>query len=269
MSLRLVERARGGESGGAWIVEDPAGTRFVFKWSRGGEFRIDDAAVITARLRERGYPLPAYQLTGRDGDLGYLVRKLLPGKPMARLEGHHLNRLFELTDLQAGAAAGTESDWPAAIIESVLTGFDDWCVLDTLRRHSSETAAVLAELQWLVPRNSAGRFRTADAVHFDFNPANSLVEGDRIVGVVDWDGARAGDRAFDLATLLFYHYEDAALRERLWRRAHEIASGGAIALYLAHMIVRQVDWSLRHHPPEVGERYIGLARRVLREIGGQ
>jgi hypothetical protein len=265
-SLRLAGRAPGGESVSAWIVEDPGGAQFIFKWSTGREFRIDDAAVISGRLRERGYPLPAYKLASRDGDARYLVRGLLPGRPIERLDARHLARLLQLNQLQADAATGIASDWPAVIVESVLTGFDDWCVLDTLRNHSMETAAMLAELQALVQRNAAGTYRTADAVHFDFNPSNILADGKRITGVIDWEGVRAGDRAFDLATLLFYCHGDPEARDLLWQRLREIASDHAIAIYLAHMIVRQVDWSLRRHPPEVGERYLDLARGVLREI---
>jgi aminoglycoside phosphotransferase (APT) family kinase protein len=265
-SLRLVGRAPGGESGGARIVEDSGGARFILKAGGGAEFRIDDAAAITARLSARGYPLPAYRFTGREGGIAYAVRELVAGEPMLGLDRQDLARLLELNELQADAAVGIASDWPAVIVESVLTGFDDWCVLDTLRGHSAETAAMLAELQALVQANIAGAYRTTDAVHFDFNSANILVDGGRIAGVIDWEGARAGDRTFDLATLLFYHHEAPALRELLWQRARAIASSGAIALYLAHMIVRQVDWSLRHHGAETANRYIARAHIVMEEI---
>jgi aminoglycoside phosphotransferase (APT) family kinase protein len=268
VSLTLAGRAPGGESGSAWIVEDPGGARYVLKADSGAEFRIDDAVAITLRLRERGYPLPAYRFSGRDGETRYIVRELIAGEPMQQLDAMHVARLLELNDLQADAAAGIATDWPAAIIESVLNGFRDWCVLDTLRHHSAETAAMLAELQALVQANAAGTYRTTDAVHFDFNTANILVDGDRIAGVIDWEGARAGDRAFDLATLLFYHHGDMAVRQLLWQRALAIASRGAMMLYLAHMIVRQVDWSIRRHSSAVADVYIAASRIVMDELRG-
>jgi aminoglycoside phosphotransferase (APT) family kinase protein len=265
VSLTLAGRAPGGESGSAWIVEGPGGARYLLKADSGSEFRIDDAIAITSCLRERGYPLPAYRFSGRDGETRYIVRELIAGEPM-QLSGKHVARLLELNDLQTDAAAGIATDWPAAIIESVLNGFRDWCVLDTLRYHSAETAAMLAKLQALVQANAAGTYRTTDAVHFDFNTANILVDGDRIAGVIDWEGARAGDRAFDIATLLFYHHGDVAVRRLLWQRALAIASRGAMVLYLAHMIVRQVDWSIRRHSAEVADVYIAAARIVMNEI---
>ena len=40
-------------------------------------------------------------------------------------------------------------------------------------------------------------------MHLDFHPGNVLVDGGRVTGVVDWDGAGRGDRLFDLVTLRF------------------------------------------------------------------
>lgn len=60
--------------------------------------------------------------------------------------------------------------------------------------------------------------------------------------------ALTGDRAFDLATMLFYLYDRHDIRERLRGRVLELTSRRALSAYLAHMLLRQVDWSLRHHP---------------------
>ena len=83
-----------------------------------------------------------------------------------------------------------------------------------------------------------------DVVHYDFSPYNMLADGDRITGVVDWDGATSGDAAFDLVTLAFYTY-DFAVRDELLgddargttdprgtrpvRRAHGAAPGRLVA----------------------------------------
>ncbi len=42
-----------------------------------------------------------------------------------------------------------------------------------------------------------------DVVHLDFHPGNLLASNGIITGVVDWDGAARGHRAFDLVTLRF------------------------------------------------------------------
>jgi hypothetical protein len=88
----------------------------------------------------------------------------------------------------------------------------------------------------------------------------------QISGVVDWDGTCPGDRAFDLVTLLFYSYEQALVRDTLWQRVLALTDPAATAIYLAHMIHRQVDWSIRHHDRATIDRWLGQARAVLRDI---
>ena len=51
-----------------------------------------------------------------------------------------------------------------------------------------------------------------------------------------------GDRAFDLATLLFYLYDQDDIRDLLRARLMDLASPQAASAYLAHMVLRQVDW---------------------------
>ena len=77
----------------------------------------------------------------------------------------------------------------------------------------------------------------------------------------------AGDRAFDLATLLFYGYDHEGVRERLRARLLELVSPPAARAYLAHMVLRQVDWSLRYHPGAAAtRRHLRLAHLVIADI---
>jgi hypothetical protein len=77
----------------------------------------------------------------------------------------------------------------------------------------------------------------------------------------------AGDRAFDLATLLFYVYDQDQIRARLGARLLELASYQAIRGYLAHIVLRQVDWSVRHYPAAPAtRRHLRLARLVIADI---
>jgi aminoglycoside phosphotransferase (APT) family kinase protein len=115
------------------------------------------------------------------------------------------------------------------------------------------------------PAIPAGR----DFVHYDFTPANLLTDGTAITGVIDINPpVLAGDRAFDLATLLFYHYDHDQIRCLLRARLLDLAGPRAAAAYLAHMVLRQVDWSLRHHPAApTTRRHLRLARLVTDDIG--
>ncbi len=109
-----------------------------------------------------------------------------------------------------------------------------------------------------------------DVVHFDFQGSNILVDRDQVSGVVDWDGCRAGDRAFDLATLLFYADEDdgggSGPRERLWRVLVARTSPSLLGIYLAHLVLRQVDWSIRFHDRSTVERWLDRADDALRRL---
>jgi tRNA A-37 threonylcarbamoyl transferase component Bud32 len=115
-----------------------------------------------------------------------------------------------------------------------------------------------------------GPVRTSDIVHFDLCPANVLHERGRLTGIVDWnvpfDGAAQGDRGFDVATVLFYTYDNRATRDRLWARASAISGERWTAVYLAHLVLRQVEWSVRHHPDSHADRHFRhIAMLVLND----
>ena len=115
-----------------------------------------------------------------------------------------------------------------------------------MTEHSDETRALLARLRRIADAAQRIDVSDRDVVHYDFSPHNVLVDGDRITGVVDWDGATNGDAAFDLVTLAAFTY-DYAVRDELLAAAAQLTDPRALALYAAHMVLRQVDWSLRNH----------------------
>jgi len=265
-SFRIADAALAGESGATRVIVDQSGRAHVLKWGAGDEFRLDNAIAITGELARRGYPVAAYLLTGSNLGLSWAIRPTLPGRSMDTLDERYVARILELNQMQAGAGASVSSAWQSNLVESILEGFQEWCVLDTLRTHSAETAAMLFEMQDYARGVERLRFEPHDAVHFDFNTQNILVDGELISAVIDWEGCRPGDRAFDLATLLFYSYEDPEARARLWERLREIACAEASALYLSHMIVRQLDWSIRRHAAETVRRYLAITRDILRDL---
>jgi aminoglycoside phosphotransferase (APT) family kinase protein len=108
---------------------------------------------------------------------------------------------------------------------------------------------------------------SADVVHFDFSFANVLTDGERITGVIDWNVPWPGDRAFDVATLLFYAYERPDLRSWLWEQLLGRTSPEWAVVYLAHMVLRQVEWSVRHYPGStVEQHYLAVGRAVLNDL---
>lgn len=263
-SFALQGRTKIGESGAAYFLRDAAGAQFVLKFGYGSETRTEQVEQITKRLRDAGYPAPRYICVGNDADVKYSVQAIMPGKPANRITASIVNELIAINRLQAGMGGDLPPEWPARVIDGVLKGFKRYCVIDTLRREQS-TRAMLDTLQELVIRNAGEISTTRDIVHWDFNPGNVLVDGDRITGVIDWEGACAGDRGFDLATFLFYSYDNREVREPLRREVLDCSGNGALGVYLAHMIVRQVDWSMRYHGLDVAARWIRIGNEIVGE----
>lgn len=159
---------------------------------------------------------------------------------------------------------GDVREWPALIRRTLASGGDGYCVHDTLEGNP-RTRELLAAVRRVGERFGADIPPGNDFVHYDFTPANLLSNGTVITGVIDVNPPLlAGDRAFDLATMLFYCYDHDEVRGVLLRRLLELATPGVASAYLGHMVLRQADWSLRYHPRSpTTHRYLRLARLVV------
>jgi hypothetical protein len=267
-SFALAERYPDGESRmGTYAAIDATGRRGVLKWDPDSNPALVDRqreiGAATARLRERGYPAPLYWVVGRTSAACYWIQEMLPGTPLRTVTPALVPRLMGLNALQKGQAIPHRQDWPNRVFDTVLHGGDGYCLLEPLRTYSAQTAELLATLQALVARHRDERYEAADLVHFDFNPANILVQDGVISGVIDWQDPCSGDCAFDLVTLLFYAWDAPAVRDQLWQHTLGRVGPGALGVYLAHLILRQVDWSIRHHGPQVTASWLRIAREIL------
>jgi len=241
----------GGEVGAEKLV-DPNGRLFVLKRQSPGL-----APKTTEVLRSVGYPAPVYVVAGE----GYSVQEELPGSPLGDWEVPIPAGTIELNELQAGRAVDDDRTWPIAIVESVLTGFDDYMILSTLRQHSAEGRELLELCQQAVERHAHQLQTTDDIVHFDFTASNVLAIGGQITGVIDWCGTQSGDRTFDLATWLYYSPSASSeLRRTIVSRIGE----SGLAVYLAHMCIRQADWSIRYHGEAAGWAMVEYGLRLAR-----
>ena len=251
------ERYTTGEQG-AYKLIDAEGRRYVLKWQPGTDHleRVLYAQTVTEQLRLRGYPAPAYVHIGAALGGTYSIQQALPGAPMQRVSLQHLPRILQLQALHAVQAPPGPRDWPREVVQTVMQGDKGYCLHGSLQQHSSETASMLQALQGLVSAYQDRITETNEIVHFDFQAANFLTYQDTFSGVIDWEGVCAGDSAFDLATLLFYCYDDKAVRDLLWKYTLVRRSMQVLSVYLAHLILRQVDWSLRHHAASVSNHYI-------------
>jgi hypothetical protein len=240
----------GGEVGAERLL-DGDGRAFALKRQPPG-----NAVRITERLRERGYPVPRYVVVGAT----YSVQEELPGAPLGAWDVPFPPRLLELVDLQQGCAVDADRTWPATIVESVTDGFEEFMVLETLKRHSDEGRELLARCRSAVERHAHRLTTTDDIAHMDCTADNVLAVDGAITGVIDWGGARSGDRAFDLATWSYYAPSDAALRATVIERIGE----KGFSVYLSHLAIRQADWSIRHHGEEAGWQTVRYGLQLAR-----
>jgi hypothetical protein len=265
-TFALIEKYAAGETG-AFAITDLSGERYVLKWAAGAHNVqwMEGARSVTDLLRSVGYPAPRFLYIGVLPEGVYSIQSVLPGLPMHSVTMTLLPRLFALNELQRGRAITDRKGWHQEVIKTVLFGGNGYCLHTSMQQHSQVTADLLQKLQSLVVAYQDEPHRTGDIVHVDFQQSNILIHNGQISGVVDWDGCYAGDCTFDIATLLFYSYDVPEVREQLWEYALARASIKLLAFYFAHLILRQVDWSLRFHDRATGERYIIRSQILLEE----
>ncbi len=264
----LGERYTTGEQG-AFAIFNQEGKRGVLKWIPGANDsgRLERASVVTDQLHVIGYPVPRYLYIGEALGGTYSIQLALPGISMSlSTTAEYLPRLLELNALQVDQAFPGLPDWHQEAVNTVLFGGEGYCLHSPLQQYSPVTATMLSDLQRLVSAHRETPHRENDVVHGDFQHTNILVHDDQIAGVVDWDAVHAGDCVFDIATLLFYSYDDRIVREQLWQYALERASFRLLSVYLAHLILRQVDWSLRYHDQKTIEGYLNRGSTLLVEM---
>jgi aminoglycoside phosphotransferase (APT) family kinase protein len=215
------------------------------------------AAAVTARLRELGYPAPRYVQVEAD----WALQEELPGEPLepwVPLSDAVAPQLLSLLEMHGEAfPVAAPGSWRRVVAASVLSGARSYLRLATLRDHSDRSRELLTRCQEAVGRFGDRVPEAAAIVHWDFTPDNVLVRDGRVSGVIDWEGVRAGDPAFDLVTLAFYAPGTPVLEAEL-----SSLETGLRAVYQAHLCVRQAEWSLRRHDATTGERMLAYALEV-------
>jgi aminoglycoside phosphotransferase len=260
-SFTLKQRYATGEQG-AFQLEDEHQHQYVLKYAI-AQTQLGEAEVILQHLRYLGYPVPGYLFSGVINDAGYLIQQALPGNPLPVLPVTYLPQVLELNQLQRGQVLKGPYDWPQRIIQTVLYGGEGYCLLNPLKTYSEASASLLARLHKIVQTQTSLKCRTQDIVHFDFTPANILVDQDKISGVIDWQDPCAGDCTFDLVTLMFYSFDQPAMWEGLKQTILARIEASLMQLYLAHLVLRQVDWSIRHHTQERVNYWLIVAEAAL------
>jgi len=269
LDLAALVPADGGESASTFLATSRDGTVGVLKV---GPDAVGDSTgrlrELVSGLRRRGYPAARLLASGQVAGLTFWLQERLPGTVLERVPvpGWLVSEVLRLNDAQTALGDGT-CQLSGLIAATLTAGGDGYCVHATLEARP-DTRELLAVVRQTADRCLAAIPERNDFVHYDFTLANLLTTGLGISGVIDINPpALTGDRAFDLAAMVFYLYDHPDIRERLRGRALELTSRRAFSAYLAHMLLRQVDWSLRHHPrAHATTHHLYLARLVAADL---
>jgi Phosphotransferase enzyme family len=261
--VALLGRLTGGEGAGAWAVRMPDGRRAVLKFAEGDHLDFERAARTCDALRARGYPAPEPLMTGAIGATRFGITTLEPGTPLAELGVRHLAPVVDLVDRQRDVGLVGRAPWLDDIVTSVTDGRAGYCEHGAMDAYSPETRTLLDRLRRIAGSIGPLDVPVGDVVHMDFCPGNMLAEGPTITAVFDWEGSTSGDAAFDLVTQSLYA---PSLRDALLDSARARTDPRALRLYTAHMVLRQVDWSIRHHDDGAIQWYLAAGTALLAAV---
>jgi hypothetical protein len=268
IQLTLLGRAPGGQVGAAYVRWADGRDGVLTWWPDGSQASVRHMRLTADLLelaRGRGIPVPEYTLIAELPDALAVVQERLPGTKPARIDGTLVEAMIAMNERFAGLLSDRRDvPVPDMYLRTSGPGF---CVHESLERHSDRSRRLL---HWAREVGNAhpGWMTGDDLVHLDFHPGNVLVDhSGRITGIVDWDGLGRGDRHFALVTLRF-DLSLATGEERTAAWLDELLEDrldpATLQLYWAHMSLRLVDWSVRHHGPAEVSHWLGVAESRIR-----
>lgn len=254
--LEYVGPAAGGEVGAAF-VRWPDGRDGVLTRGQGSLDELRRTASVLDAARSHGLPVPQYQLLADLPDCVGVVQERLPGSPPEAVDRTLLESMIALVDRFTGLGAGLPA--PSMYLLESGPGF---CLHESLQRYDGRTRRLLG---WIreVGRGEPDGMTGDDLVHLDYHTGNVLTDARGITGIVDWDGIGSGDRHFALVTLRFDAHVRLPGADLTWfdELLDTVLSPAVLRLYWAHMALRLVDWSIRHHTPADTTRWLDFAER--------
>lgn len=268
--LELLGMASGGAVGAA-RVRWPDGREGILTMSGAPASEIETTKLALNLARHHGIPCPRYEMIVELSEVTAIVQERLPGNPPAHIDDHLVEHMIGRADQFAGVLADCHAVPPLDLyLDRSGPGF---CLHETLATYSSRTQQLLQAIRELAPSTPPIMFGD-DLVHTDFHPGNVLVdEAGAITGIVDWDGLSRGNRSFCLVTLAF----DLGWGRRFSPAYRDLTDAGLhlimekldaidedlLRLFWAHMSLRLVDWSIRHHTEADVDHYLSVASSRL------
>ncbi|WP_115849001.1 phosphotransferase [Thermasporomyces composti] len=253
-------RPRARWPGCAAYVRWPDGREGVLTLLPGGHgARARQVGEVLNLARQRGLPVPAYDLVAEVPDATAIVQERLPGSPPSRVDRRLVEEMVALHERFAGLLAGrTDVEVPDLYLRASGPGF---CLHRPLELHSARSRRLLA---WVrdVGAASDAVMSGADLVHLDYHGERAVDASGAITGVVDWDGIGRGDRRFALVTLRFALSEpgrDETLARWVDGLVDDLLDPATRRVSWAHMSLRMADWAIRHFGPGDVDHWLDVA----------
>lgn len=264
----LVGPLAGGETG-ATEVRRADGRRFVLKWELDAENQRSrrEGARLAERLRTRArWPAPQQQVVDV-GDCLLVIQEFMSGTNVDHISHRLVDRLLGLHDARLGLATpGDQSRWAKDMIMVLVEGGNGYCLHQPLRDFDVGTGRVVERIEEIGRSLEPEELDGHDIVHGDLHPGNLLQVNGHLTAVVDMDYTRVGDATFDLTMLALGSLGvsvDPGVRSRLYERGVHALPGTKRRAYVANLVLRNLDWSIRKNRLAETEFWLTEADRLL------
>ena len=270
LGFELGDRAEGGQSEGAWFATASDGTPVVLKFFAGDTMAGRYALLLPAldELRSSGVPVPEYVDVLTVDGWTVSAQRVVPGASVRNPPPEIVERVFESTAAMAGIAcalpAPGRAGWGASVVHTLTVGVDGWAMHEPMVTGNSRSAAVLERVRAVGADADPAWFPTGGLVHLDLHTDNVLADDGRLTGIIDWEGACAGDPRFDLVR---YAFDLDGHDQPVWDLVE--ATGiepRVLRAYVAHHALRCTSWAIQYHLEDV-PRQLDRAERVLDRYG--
>jgi aminoglycoside phosphotransferase (APT) family kinase protein len=216
-------------------------------------------------LRARGVPVPEYPHVLAVDGWTLSAQRVLPGRSRDNPPPVVIEAMVECIAAKAGIngplPAPDFHPWGEFVVHSLTVGEDGWAMHEPLRTWDRRSAAVLDRVEALGAEADPTWFPDDGLVHLDLHTDNVLIgDNGALTGIVDWEGACAGDHLFDLVAFAF---DLDGHGQPIWDVVDNAAfDPRVLRAYVAHLALKCTDWAIRHHPEDV-RRQLDRAERVL------
>jgi len=265
----VVRRLTGGLQSGAFELTEGV----VLKWTANPDWapRVQQAAELVRRARAVGYPTPEWLAVGTTAaGSPYQLQEFVPGTPVrdgALVDEQLARHLIGICELQRDLVPEDIINWSGYVHGVVFEGWDG--VRERVLAYGGEAADLVQRYDALCRPYRDVVLPSDDLVHGDLNIGNLLVADGQVTGIIDFEAAGSGSRAYDLVSLATSAARDGAPHgiDELFLEAALRAGGRAtVAVCAATAYITIAEFSAKLQ--EGMEELVAVGgRRVLELLG--